>query len=80
MHKKSFFALMLFVGILLLIIACSTTTRHYSDDPFYSSVGDWDSTRFPLVKPYEAASPDGNIWEWAYTHCNRQKEYTGTLA
>jgi hypothetical protein len=63
MCKKSSFALTFFIGILLLIIACSTTsTRHYSDDPFYSSVGDWDSTRFPLIKPYEAASPDGNIW------------------
>jgi hypothetical protein len=62
MHKKFFYTLIFFVGTLMLIIACSTTTRHYSDDPFYSSVGDWDSTRFPLIKPYEVASPDGNKW------------------
>jgi hypothetical protein len=54
---------MFFVGILLLIIACSTVTRHYSDDPFYSSVGDWDSSRFPLIKPYEVVNLEmGNGW------------------
>jgi hypothetical protein len=62
MHKKFSFTFVFFVGILALITACSTVTRHYSDDPFYSSVGDWDVVRFPLMKPYEVVSVDGNKW------------------
>jgi hypothetical protein len=62
MRKKFSFTFVFFVGILALITACSTVTRHYSDDPFYSSVGDWDSTRFPLIKPYEVISLDAGIW------------------
>lgn len=50
---KTTYAILVAVGVLALMLACSLT-RFENIDPFYSSTGDWDSSRFPLLKPYEA--------------------------
>ena len=50
------------IGSFLLSSAC-ILTRYHNPDPFYSSTGEWDSIRFPLIKPYEAvAIAGGNGW------------------
>jgi hypothetical protein len=54
MRKKISFTL-IFVGLFILLIACSPT-KYYNDDPFYAYSGEWDSIRFPLIKPYEVGN------------------------
>lgn len=61
MYKNVTFTLK-FIGLFMLLIACSFT-RYYSEDPFYSYNGEWDSIRFPLIKPYEVIDIGlGNGW------------------
>lgn len=44
-----------YISLFILVSACSIV-RLPGSDPFYSSSGDWDSIRIPLIKPYEAIS------------------------
>jgi len=52
--KKISFACV-YIGLFALLAACNIF-RLPSSDPFYSSSGDWDSIRFPLIKPYEVVN------------------------
>jgi hypothetical protein len=52
---KKLSILCVYIGLFLLVSACSIV-RLPGNDPFYSSSGDWDSIRVPLIKPYEAIS------------------------
>ncbi len=52
---KKLSILCVYIGLFILVSACSIF-RLPSSDPFYSSSGDWDSIRVPLIKPYEAIS------------------------
>jgi len=47
------------IGLFVLMAGCNNR-RYYSADPFYSSTGEWDSIRIPLIKPYEAVSIQGS--------------------
>ena len=59
---------------LLAGLACTLSLSH-GVDPFYTSTGEWDSTRFPLIKPYEAGALRGTD-DWSITIPD---EPTGTL-
>jgi len=43
--------------LIMLIAACS----NYKGDPFYNDKGDWDDSRVPFIKPYEAINLNGNL-------------------
>lgn len=59
---KKFLIVCILIGTFLSSLGC-ILTRYYNPDPFYSSTGDWDSIRFPLIKPYEAIRiAGGNGW------------------
>jgi hypothetical protein len=59
---KRILVICILTGLILLLAGCNIG-RYYSSDPFYSSTGEWDSIRFPLLKPYEAVSiVGGNGW------------------
>ena len=50
------------VGSLFALAACNLSVYPLGD-PFYTSTGEWDSVRFPLLKPYELANGlDGKGW------------------
>jgi hypothetical protein len=52
----------LFINVWLLA-SCQNTTRHKTNDVFYSSKGGFDYVRIPLIKPYEAVKLNGSK-EW----------------
>ena len=39
--------------VLIFIALFGCSVRYRNPDPFYSSTGEWDSIRFPLIKPYQ---------------------------
>jgi hypothetical protein len=64
--KRIFFLLIVSLIFLLLISSCEQQKRYQSKEFFYRSYGDFDSIRFPLIKPYETIKISDEFgWEIA---------------
>ena len=50
----------LFIVFVLLMIGCSE--KEIPQDKFYANAGEWDTAKFPLVKPFYMFCWDGQNW------------------
>jgi hypothetical protein len=48
------------ITAVLTLVNLSCSHKQTKEDPYYTSHGDWDNVRLPLVKPYEAIVLNGS--------------------